>query len=88
MSILVRFTGAPGLTAEKYDATMPLIEASGEFPPDGLSLSRRVQLGRFVPGERDLGLAGTVRGVGQRLMPILDAERRRARGSARGDRDP
>ena len=36
MSILVRFTGAPGMAADKYDATMPAIEASGEFPPDGL----------------------------------------------------
>ena len=36
MSILVRFTGAPGMTAEKYDGTMPRIEAAGEFPPDGL----------------------------------------------------
>ena len=32
MSILVPFTGAPGMTAEKYDATMPAIEASDEFP--------------------------------------------------------
>ena len=24
------------MTADKYDATMPAIEASGEFPPDGL----------------------------------------------------
>ena len=32
MSILVRFTGAPGMTAEKYDETMPRIEASGTFP--------------------------------------------------------
>ncbi len=36
MSILVRFTGAPGTTAEKYDGAMPRIEASGTFPPDGL----------------------------------------------------
>ena len=37
MSILVRFTAAPGTTAEKYDATQPLIEeAAGEWPPDGL----------------------------------------------------
>jgi hypothetical protein len=36
MSILVRFTGAPGMTAEKYDETMPLVEASGDFPPAGL----------------------------------------------------
>ena len=36
MSILVRFTGAPSLTAKKYDETMPRIEASGKFPPDGL----------------------------------------------------
>ena len=26
MSILVRFTGAPSMTAEKYDDTLPLIE--------------------------------------------------------------
>jgi hypothetical protein len=36
MSILVRFTGAPGMTADKYDNAMPSIEASGQFPPDGL----------------------------------------------------
>ena len=36
MSILVRFTGAPGMAADKYDNAMPRIEASGEFPPDGL----------------------------------------------------
>ena len=37
MSILVRFTAAPGTTAEKYDATQPLIEAAtGEWPADGL----------------------------------------------------
>ena len=36
MSILVHFTGAPNMTAEKYDAVLPTIEASGEFPPDGL----------------------------------------------------
>ena len=35
MSILARFTGAPSLTAEKYDETMHRIEASGTFPPDG-----------------------------------------------------
>ena len=36
MNILVRLTGAPGMTAEKYDETMPLVEASGGFPPAGL----------------------------------------------------
>ena len=36
MSILVRFTGASGLTAQQYDDAMPPIEASGQFPPDGL----------------------------------------------------
>ena len=45
MSIVVRFTAAPGTTAEKYDATQPLIEeAAGEWPPDGLDVPRRVQL--------------------------------------------
>ena len=44
MSILVRFTAAAGTTAEKYDATQPLIEeAADRWPPDGFRVPRCVQ---------------------------------------------
>ena len=38
-SVLVRFTGAPTLTTEKYDETIKRLEASaaGPWPPDGLA---------------------------------------------------
>jgi hypothetical protein len=36
MSILVRFTGAPSVTTQKYDETVRRLESEGEFPPDGL----------------------------------------------------
>jgi hypothetical protein len=36
MSIVVRFTGAPSLTKEKYDATIRRLESDGYLPPDGL----------------------------------------------------
>ena len=36
MSIVVRFTGAPTVTKQKYDETIRRLESSGDFPPDGL----------------------------------------------------
>jgi len=69
MSILVRFTGAPSMTAESNDATLPTVQASGEWPPDGLGTTS-LQC-RQLPVQRNLGLNGAVRGVGQPLMPIL-----------------
>ena len=71
MSILVRFTGAPGLTAEDYDRTMPRIEAAGEFPPDGLEY--HVALGsdgNFRVSEI-WDSKEQFEAFGQRLMPIL-----------------
>jgi hypothetical protein len=35
MSILIRFAPA-AMTAEQYDETVSKLEASGDFPPDGL----------------------------------------------------
>ena len=37
MSILVRFMGAPSMTAEAYDTTLGLVQASGDSPPTGFS---------------------------------------------------
>lgn len=71
MSILVRFTGAPGLTAETYDATMPTIEASGEFPPDGLDYHVAFIAGGSFRVSEIWDSKEQFEAFGQRLMPIL-----------------
>jgi hypothetical protein len=71
MSILVRFTGAPGMTAEKYDATMPNIEASGEFPPDGLEFHVAFNSGGSFRVSEIWDSREQFEAFGPRLMPIL-----------------
>jgi hypothetical protein len=73
MSILVRFTGAPGMTAENYDATMPAIEASGEFPPDGLEYHVAFSAGGSFRVSEIWDSMEQFEAFGQRLMPILAA---------------
>lgn len=71
MSILVRFTGAPGMTSELYDETLPRIEASGEFPPDGMDLHVAfVSDGSFRVSEI-WDSKEQFETFGERLMPIL-----------------
>jgi len=71
MSILARFTGAPGMTAEKYDATMPGIEASGQFPPDGLEYHVAFNSGGSFRVSEIWDSREQFEAFGQRLMPIL-----------------
>ena len=71
MSILVRFTGAPSMTAEKYDATLPTIEASGEWPPDGLEYHVAFSAGSFRVSEIWDSME-QFEAFGERLMPILN----------------
>ena len=71
MSILVRFTGAPGATAEKYDETLPLIEASGEFPPAGLDFHVAFSSGGSFRVSEIWDSMEQFEAFGQRLMPIL-----------------
>jgi hypothetical protein len=71
VSILVRFTGAPSLTAEKYDATMPRIEASGEWPPDGLEYHVAFSSGGAFRVSEIWDSKEKFEAFGQRLMPIL-----------------
>ena len=73
MSILVRFTGAPGMTAGKYDATMPSIEASGQFPPDGLDYHVALTAGGSFRVSEIWDSKEQFEAFGQRLMPILAA---------------
>jgi hypothetical protein len=71
MSILVRFTGAPGMTAEKYDATMPNIEAAGEFPPDGLEYHVAFSSGGSFRVSEIWDSKEQFEAFAPRLMPIL-----------------
>src|SRR4051794_21314732 len=71
MSILVRFTGAPSLTAEKYDATQARIEASGDFPPDGLELHVAFAAGGNFRVSEIWSSVEQFQAFGERLMPIL-----------------
>ena len=71
MSIVVRFAGAPGMTAEAYDRALPRIEASGEFPPDGLDYHIAFGSdGNFRVSEI-WDSKEQFEAFGQRLMPIL-----------------
>jgi predicted MarR family transcription regulator len=73
MSILVRFTGAPSMTAEKYDETLPDIEASGEFPPSGLDYHVAFSSGGSFRVSEIWDSMEEFEAFGQRLMPILAA---------------
>ena len=72
MSILVRFTGAPSMTAEKYDATLPTIEASGEWPPDGLEYHVAFSAGGSFRVSEIWDSKEQFEAFGERLMPILN----------------
>jgi hypothetical protein len=73
MSILVRFTGAPGMTAQLYDDTLPAIKAAGEFPPDGLAYHVAFSSGGSFRVSEVWDSMAQFEAFGQRLMPILAA---------------
>jgi hypothetical protein len=72
VSILVRFTGAPGLGSDDYDRTLPIIEQSGEFPPDGMEyhVAFRGPDGSLRVSEIWDSME-QFEAFGRRLMPIL-----------------
>lgn len=71
MSILVRFTGAPSMTADKYDEVLPRIEAAGEFPPDGMAYHVAFNAGGSFRVSEIWDSKEQFEAFGQRLMPIL-----------------
>ena len=72
MSILARFTGAPSLSADDYDRTLPVIEQSGEWPPRGLEyhVAFKASDGSFRVSEIWDSMED-FEAFGARLMPIL-----------------
>ena len=74
MSILVRFTTAPGMTAEKYDETLQLIEeAAGDWPPDGLEYHVAFSTGDDFRVSEIWDSREQFEAFGPILMPILAA---------------
>ena len=74
MSIVVRFTPAPGMTAEKYDETQQLIEeAAGEWPPDGLEYHVAFSSGDDIRVSEIWDSKEQFEAFGPVLMPILAA---------------
>lgn len=71
MSILVRFTGAPSMNDEKYDAVMPRIEESGEWPADGLAFHVAFTSGGNFRVSEIWDSQEQFEAFGERLMPIL-----------------
>jgi hypothetical protein len=71
MSILVRFTGAPDMTTAKYDAAMPRIEASGEWPPAGLDYHVAFNSGGTFRVSEIWDSMEQFEAFSPRLMPIL-----------------
>jgi hypothetical protein len=72
MSILVRFEGAPSMTGQKYDEVLPLIEAAGQFPPDGLELHIAFASGGSFRVSEIWDSTEQFEAFGERLMPILN----------------
>ena len=60
------------MTAEKYDKTLPLIEESGAFPPDGLEYHVAFNTGGSFRVSEIWDSKEQFEAFGQRLMPILN----------------
>jgi quinol monooxygenase YgiN len=73
MSILVRLTGAPGVSAETYDRVNPIVEASEHFPPDGLEYHVAFSTGDSFRVSEIWDSKEQFEAFGQHLMPILAA---------------
>ncbi len=71
MSILVRFTGAPSVTSEKYDGTVRRLEQEGDFPPDGLDYHCAFTSGGSFRVSEIWDSREQFEAFGQRLMPLL-----------------
>ena len=74
MSIVVRFVGAPNMTKQKYDETLPKLEAAGEFPPDGLEFHVAFGSDGDFRVSEIWDSRERFEAFGERLMPILEAE--------------
>jgi hypothetical protein len=70
MSIVVRFSPT-ALTAEKYDKTIQMLEAAGDFPPAGLDYHVCFGSEGNLLVSEVWDTQGQFEAFGERLMPIL-----------------
>jgi hypothetical protein len=72
-SVLARFTGASGLTREKYDETIKRLEgsAAGQWPPDGLAYHVAFSSGGRFRVSEIWDSREQFDAFGKRLMPVL-----------------
>jgi hypothetical protein len=71
MSIVVRFTGAPTVTKQKYDETLRILESSGDFPPEGLEYHVAFGSDGDFRVSEIWDSQDQFEAFGKRLMPIL-----------------
>lgn len=71
MSIVARFTAAPSVTTQKYDETIRRLEASGDWPPDGLDYHVAFGSDGAFRVSEIWDSKEQFEAFGERLMPIL-----------------
>jgi len=70
--VLARFTGAPGVTTEKYDECLKRLKASdSHWPPDGLAYHVAFSSGGSFRVSEIWDSREQFDAFGQRLMPVL-----------------
>ena len=70
--LLARFTGAPGVTSEKYDESIKRLKASGsQWPPDGLAYHVAFTSGGSFRVSEIWDSRQQFDAFGKRLMPVL-----------------
>jgi hypothetical protein len=72
MSILARFTAAPGVTTQQYDESLRRLEESGDFPPDGMEYHVAFTSGGNFRVSEIWDSREQLERFGQRLMPLLN----------------
>jgi hypothetical protein len=72
MSILARFTAAPGVTTQQYDESLRRLEESGDFPPDGMEYHVAFTSGDNFRVSEIWDSREQLERFGQRLMPLLN----------------
>lgn len=70
MSVLIRFTPA-SLTAQQYDETVRRLEASGDFPPEGMDYHVCFGTDGNLKVSEIWDSREQLEAFGERLMPIL-----------------
>ena len=72
-SVLARFNAGPDVTSDQYDETVRRLEASGEWPPEGLAYHVAFRSEGTFRVSEIWDSREQFDAFGERLMPILSA---------------